>query len=265
MLKQITPLLLTFNEAPNLRRTLEQLKWASRIVVIDSGSTDETKAILNEFPSVQCLDRDFDSHAAQWNFGLEQIRSEWVLSLDADYVLSEALIKELDAMRPDPAVAAYFASFTFCVYGSPVRGNLYPPRAVLFRPDAAQYVQDGHTQHLEIDGASTHLRNLIFHDDRKPLLAWLIAQARYAALEADKLLSLNPAQLSAPDRVRRAIVPAPFLVFFYTLFAKGLIFDGWAGWWYVLQRTVAELILSLYLLERRWNQSQSNGADRGLQ
>ena len=46
-------------------------------------------------------------------------------------------------------------------------------------------------------------------------------------------------------------VPAPFLVFFYTLFVKGLILDGWPGWYYVLQRTLAETVLSLRLMEAR--------------
>src|SRR6266566_8588368 len=53
------------------------------------------------------------------------------------------------------------------------------------------------------------------------------------------------------DRLRRWVVPAPFLVFFYTLFVKGLILDGWPGWYYVLQRTLAETVLSLRLMEAR--------------
>ena len=83
-LNQITPLILTYNEAPNIQRTLENLTWAKQIVVIDSYSTDETLAILKNFKQVSIFQRQFESFADQCNYGLSKIISEWVLSLDAD-------------------------------------------------------------------------------------------------------------------------------------------------------------------------------------
>jgi hypothetical protein len=53
------------------------------------------------------------------------------------------------------------------------------------------------------------------------------------------------------DLLRRRIWPAAPAVFLYTLFAKGAVLDGWPGWFYVLQRTCAEVMLSLILLEKR--------------
>ena len=73
MPSQITPLILTFNEAPNIERTLARLTWAARIVVVDSFSTDETQAICQRFPQVDFIPRTFESFAAQCNFGLSQI------------------------------------------------------------------------------------------------------------------------------------------------------------------------------------------------
>ena len=72
-LSTITPLILTYNEAPNIDRTLASLTWASRIVVIDSQSTDATLAILSRYPQVEVFQRPFDTHAQQWNYGLEQV------------------------------------------------------------------------------------------------------------------------------------------------------------------------------------------------
>ena len=63
--------------------------------------------------------------------------------------------------------------------------------------------------------------------------------------------SSTRSDLSWPDRVRQWIIVAPALVFFYTLLGKGLILDGWPGWFYVFQRTVAEMILSLRLIEEK--------------
>jgi hypothetical protein len=109
------------------------------------------------------------------------------------------------------------------------------------------------------------LRSVIYHDDRKPLDRWLHEQDCYARLEAEHLLKAGDgsskkedgsSKMGLADRIRRKIVLAPCLVFFYTLLGKGLIFDGWPGWFYVFQRTYAELLLSLRLLEAKLNRAK---------
>src|SRR5262245_31635858 len=99
-----TVMVLTYNEAPNIGRTLEKLTWAHRVLVIDSFSTDETLAIAKRFPNVDVLQRRFDSFAGQCNFGLAHVDSEWVLSLDADYVLSDELCIELATLEAGQTV-----------------------------------------------------------------------------------------------------------------------------------------------------------------
>lgn len=93
MIDAITPLVVTLDEAPNIARTLDKLTWARRIVVVDSGSVDGTIEILKRYPQVDRFDRTFDSFAEQCNFGLAQVQTEWVLSLDADYELSDDLVR----------------------------------------------------------------------------------------------------------------------------------------------------------------------------
>jgi glycosyltransferase involved in cell wall biosynthesis len=247
----VTPLILTFNEEPNLRRTLERLDWAGQIVIVDSFSTDQTPDIARDFPKVRMVQRTFDDHTSQWNFGVGQITTPWVLSLDADYVLPKEFAAELENLRPDEGLSACYARFRYCVFGRPLRATLYPPRAVLFRKDRCHYVQDGHTQRLQINGKTLSLRNVIDHDDRKPFAHWLRAQDSYAMQEAEHLTATPGTQLNFADRVRRRIVFAPALVFCHTLIGQGLVLDGWRGWYYVLQRTLAELILSLRLMEKK--------------
>ena len=180
----ITPLVLTFNEAPNIGRTLEKLTWAKEILVLDSFSTDETEAICRKVPSVRFIQRKFDDHTSQWNFGVDQCQSDWILALDADYVLSNELVHELQFFQAAGDVDAYFARFTYCIHGRPLRGTLYPPHAVLFRKDRCRYEPDGHTQVLRVAGKSAWLRGRIFHDDRKSLDRWFASQVRYSELEA---------------------------------------------------------------------------------
>ena len=247
----ITPLILTLNEAPNIQRTLSRLTWATRIVVIDSFSTDETRAIVGQFKQAVFIQRKFDSFAAQCNFGLQQIHTPWVLSLDADYILSEEFIEEIRNCNEAEAIDGYMVRFKYCVFGKTLRSTLYPPRTVLYRKEKASYHDEGHGHRVQINGTTRALSSYIYHDDRKPLDRWLGEQNKYAILEARNLLETSRQMLNSADRIRRGMVFAPVLIFFYTLFAKGLILDGWPGWFYVFQRTLAEILLSLRLLEAK--------------
>jgi len=245
--ESITPLILTYNEAPNLERVLRKLDWAVEIVVIDSGSTDETLEILNANGRVRVITRQFDSFAGQCNFGLSQIRTDWVLSLDADYVCSDALIREIHSLPEDPSESGFQVPFKYCVDGAPLRGSLYPPRTVLYRRGKAKYHDDGHAHHVKVEGTVAALSSPIYHDDRKPLSAWLAAQDRYVAREVEKLLSVPREELSRADKLRLSLWIAPLVVPFYCLFAKGLFLDGRQGLVYSLQRTYAEVLLALRL------------------
>jgi glycosyltransferase involved in cell wall biosynthesis len=250
-LEDITPVVLTFNEAPNIRRCLEKLSWASEIVVLDSFSTDGTPDLASAHGRTRVVQRAFDDHTSQWNHGVAQAATPWILSLDADYIVPSGLETELRALEPASDKAAYFADFRYCILGKALRASLYPPRAVLFRRDRCTYVEDGHTQLLRVNGPTGRLASVFDHDDRKPLSRWLQSQVRYAELEARHLLSAPISDLKTADRIRRWIIPAPLLVCFLTLVGKGLILDGWAGWYYVMQRTLAELILSLQLVHQK--------------
>ncbi len=249
MLEKITPLILTYNESPNIDRTLKQLTWAKRIVVIDSYSTDSTLEILKSYPQVEVFQRTFDTHTNQWNYGLEQVSSEWVLSLDADYCLTDKLIEEIKTIPLDTPFDSYFVQFKYCVFGQPLRGTILPPREVLFKRKKAIYIDDGHTQLLKVEGKSGMLSSFIDHDDRKSLSRWLWAQDRYMIIEAKKLQETPAFKLSLGDRIRQKKIIAPFIILLYCLILKAGILDGWAGWYYAFQRTLAELLLSIHLIK----------------
>ena len=252
MLADITPVILTYNEAANIGRSLERLSWAREVVIVDSLSTDETLAIAGRFPNVRTIQRPFDTHAQQWRFAVEQtgIASDWILRLDADYMVEPALRAEMAGLEPELATVAYEIAFTYCMDGRPLRASLYPALPVLFRRGRGRFEQDGHTEKLCIDGPVVKLVNRLLHDDRKSLERWLQSQSRYQAQEAEKLTTRPWSELGWPDRLRRTRFLGPLAVAVHCLFVKGLIFDGAAGLLYTAQRVTADLILSMHLLRR---------------
>ena len=251
VLTDITPLILTYNEAPNIGRTLEQLRWARDIVVVDSFSDDETLEIISGFPQARVVQRKFDTFAAQCNFGLTQcgITTEWVLSLDADYQLTPELVAELDALQSGANVSGLRARFVYCIFGRRLRSGIYPAVTVLFRRSKGIYKSDGHAHRVVVDGYVDNLSAPILHDDRKSLGRWLEAQSRYTKLEANKLLSSENRGLSWTDRIRSWRILAPPAALLYCLVIRGGILDGWPGLYYAFQRSLAELMLSLYLID----------------
>lgn len=255
-LDEITPLVLTYNEAPNIEACLDSLSWAREILVLDSGSTDQTALLASRFSNARVLQRAFDSHANQWNFGCSQagIATPWILSMDADYRVTKELRQEIEAVKPTELTSAFEMRFRYCIFGKQLRGSLYPPSPLLFLRDRCRFRQVGHTQRLDVSaGEVVPLHSYVLHDDRKSVSRWLQSQSNYMDLERAKLASSKPSELRVRDSLRRWILPAPFMALFYALFVRGVILDGKSGLFYALQRFVAELILSLKLLEQKLN------------
>lgn len=251
MLEQITPVILTYNEAPNIRRTLDALRWAKRVVVMDSYSNDDTESICKEYHNTDFVQREFDQHAQQWNAAINHnITTPWILALDADYVLSKALINELSELVPANTTQGFWVSFIYKINGQPLSGSLYPPVISLYRNGAGHYQQDGHTQRLQISGDLAHLNNKIYHDDQKSWNRWLDSQKKYAKQEAAKLAEASFSALPIQDKLR-VIGLAPLVVIPYTLFIKGIIINGLPGLQYTWQRLIAECCLQVARLRKK--------------
>lgn len=259
MLDAITPVILTRNEAANIGRTLSCLKWAQRIVVLDSGSSDETESISRNFANVDWQVRAFDAHATQCNYALDHLVSdaEWVLFMDADYQVPAESVAEMAALNPDEGTSGYRAQFVYCVDGHSLTGALYPPRTVLFRRNRGRYVQEGHTQMLRLEGEVLPLRARFLHDDRKAVTQFFANQRRYAALEARWLWSHAFVDLRWSDRARRLLVLAPWLAPAMALFWRGGIRDGWRGLRYAGERALAETLVAWELMKHMMSGSKA--------
>jgi glycosyltransferase involved in cell wall biosynthesis len=249
MLNRITPVLLTYNEEQNIARTLSRLRWAKDIVVVDSGSTDGTLAVLAKFPNTRVFNRRFDTHANQWRFAVEetQITTDWILRLDADYQMTDALTEELALLDPEAPVSGYRIGFNYAIFSHQLLSSLYPPNTILLRRGCFSVRDKGHTEAWEVNGSIATVSSRILHDDWKSTGQWVAGQARYMQRELDWLRT-GKTGLARWLRLTPPLMPIAVLL--YCLFGKGLLLNGRAGIFYSLQRMVAEAVLSLMVLEQ---------------
>lgn len=92
---RLSVVIITLNEATNIRACLDSVRWADEIVVLDSGSADETTAIAREFTDKVFIDHDWRGFGVQKNRALAHATGDWVLSVDADERVSETLHEEI--------------------------------------------------------------------------------------------------------------------------------------------------------------------------
>lgn len=258
---QVSCLIISYNEENNIGRVLDSVKWCSDVLIIDSGSQDRTVEIIRRYTNTRLLERRFDTFANQCNYGLANINSEWVLSLDADYIVTNSLKNEILALvqhrleRSAQLNHGFLIPLTYCINGKAIRSGLLPPRISLYRRKYAKYIDVGHAHKVVIEGKVGRTTCSLLHDDRKSLWIWLCNQKRYQSIEAEMLRNTQSSLLPIQDRLRKHTWLAPFFVFFICILSRRGILDGKEGFVYAFQRLIAESLLYVELhLERDGNE-----------
>lgn len=252
----VTPVILTFNEGPNIDATLRALTWADQVVIVDSGSTDDTEQLARAFPNVRWLVHPFESHGRQWDFAVRSadVRTPYVLALDADYLVTDAFVQELSRDFAGHDYNGGIAGFEYRIHGRALLGSVYPAKLVVFRRDRVQVSQPGHTQVFAVDQPIYRFRSRIVHDDRKPLDRFVRSQLEYARLESVRLGTDGAGRWQ--DRLRRAGV-MPLVAGLGAYVRSGGPLRGTASLRYAYERTLFECLLALRLFDR------DQGAPRG--
>jgi (heptosyl)LPS beta-1,4-glucosyltransferase len=242
--------ILAKNEAANIGRALDALAstgWP--VTVLDSGSTDETPAIVAEHGFARLQPFDYTDHHDAYNAVTTKLGAahERVIILDADMVMSPALIDEVKALEPSVPVVS--APVTFCVQGQPLAGgSLYPPKPFLFATGTAWYVRSGHAERVK-DGVNVQqLAGAIRHDDRKPFASFLAGQARYSESFVRRLAR---GEASGRDRLRARWPLLIFAVPLVSLLWKRGLLSGRPGLVYALDKLIAEAIMHRQALAAR--------------
>lgn len=264
----VSVLLLTYNEEGNLPSCLAALSWCNDIVVVDSGSSDRTVETARAF-GARVLTRPFDNFASQRNWGLENgdLKSEWVLHLDADEIVTAEFQSALDALEPRTGINAYHVPSKLMLFGRWLRhAGMYPAYQVrLGHRERLRFVQVGHGQREDLPPSSVAVFDepYLHFSFSHGMADWLAKHIRYAKDEAELILRFRQSASGgngAKDGISRrraakarvARIPAimrPLARFFYIYFVKQGFRDGRAGLAYATMLSVYEGMTAVFLLE----------------
>lgn len=184
MPKTLSVAMIAMNEEANLPRTLESVRWADEIIIVDSGSTDRTLEIAQSF-GAKTTHHAFGGHGEQKNVALDLCTCDWILLLDADEVLSPELQAEIQqVLSGEPAFGAYWIPRLNLYFGRWMRhGGFYPDRKLrLFRRGAAR-LSEGVGPHStpQFQAPSGRLKHDMLHYAYPTLAIYLEHMNRYSS------------------------------------------------------------------------------------
>lgn len=181
---QLTAVILTFNEADHVTACIESLKWADRVVVVDSFSQDETVMLAGR-AGAEIIQSPFQNYAQQRNFALDRLQSDWVFFVDADERGTLALGQEVRAVMVSRPEAGWQVPRHNYIFGRLTRGaGWYPDYQLrLFRHGRVRYDRPVHEIAL-VDGAIGKLEQPLIHYNYRDLAQFQAKQQRYTSYDA---------------------------------------------------------------------------------
>ena len=214
------------DEAKNIAECLGTVAWANEVIVVDAQSTDETATIARTYTEHVFI-RPWPGFGAQKNFGLEQVRADWVLILDADERVEQALAEEIQQVLSSPPsdVVAFRISRKNYFYGEWVRwGGAYPDYQIrLFQRGKASYNDVAIHENLLVDGAVNSLSSPLKHYTERQITDHFRKFSLYTSLAASEKSK------SCRDVSWSHLIIHPFVIFFKTYIVKCGYRDGTRG------------------------------------
>ncbi len=233
----LSVVIITFNEEANLPRTLESVKWADEIVIVDAGSTDRTVEIAKSYNAKVWVE-PWKGFAAQKNSAIEKATGDWILSLDADEEVSAELhqeiieclgiLRDLRVGKPFPKdLRGIYLNRQNLFLGRWIKhGGFYPdPKIRLFERGLGRF--EGRLVHedLVVDGTTKSLiKSPLIHHAYPTLSSYLEHMNRYSSLSAEMAFSKGKRGFSFLN-----IVVRPIFTFTYNYFFRLGFLDGREG------------------------------------
>jgi glycosyltransferase involved in cell wall biosynthesis len=231
MRKTLSVAMIAMNEEANLPHTLESVRWADEIVLVDSGSKDRTLEIAQSF-GAKTSHHAFGGHGEQKNVALDLCTCDWILLLDADEVLTPALQDEIrDVLSGEPGYGAYWIPRLNLILGRWMRhGGFYPDHKLrLFRRGAAR-LSEGVGPHStpQFEGPRGTLKHDMLHYAYPDMNVYLEHMNRYSSEIAQLLHNKGRNSKSLPAFIWNALLN-PWATFIYNYFFRLGFLDGREG------------------------------------
>lgn len=228
---RLSVVIVALNEAANLARTLESVSWADELVVVDSGSTDNTLGIAAHYGAT-VYQEEWKGYGTQVNSAIAKCAGPWILNLDADEVVTPRLASEIQALlRGEPHFSAYTLPRLNVILGKPMRhGGLYPDRKLrLFRKGIARLPED-EEPHSTPKTTSTvgRLREELIHHQYPSLELYIEHMNRYSSASTSLLLRRGKTSSGLLSFCWNVLVK-PAWVFLYNYLFRGGFLDGREG------------------------------------
>jgi glycosyltransferase involved in cell wall biosynthesis len=198
----VTVMIFTLDEEIHLPSCLDALRWARDVVIVDSFSSDRTRAIAGEY-GARFFQHQFTGFGSQRNWALDNTTPahDWILVLDADERVTPELAAEIARVTSSAGdtVAAFRVKRRFHMWGRWLRySSLYPNWVVrLIHRNRVRYEDRGHAETQTVRGSVLELEHDLIDENLRSIDEWFDRQNRYARKEAEYELALERAAASA--------------------------------------------------------------------
>ena len=228
---KVSAVIITYNEEKNIARTLAKLAWCDEIVVVDSGSTDATTAICREHGCIVHT-RTFDGYGSQKRFAVEKASHEWILNIDADEVLSDRLIAEIqEALTTRPEYDGFAIPLNMVFLNKEFRHGKESGRHYLrlYNKLKGGFTEDAVHESIQVQGPILKLRNIGMHYSYSSLYQYMEKCNRYSSYSAGIAFS------KGKNKSMLAVLFAlPFNFFKYYLLERNFLNGTKGFYWSVL-------------------------------
>lgn len=186
----LSALVITFNEEKHINEIMKDLDFADEIIIVDSFSTDNTVALVNSSPKAKLIQNAFVDYTSQRNFAIDHAQNPWILFIDADERLTDALKEEIiETIQKKEASSAYLFYRTFIFEDQKLNFSGWQTDKIfrLFHKEKARYTTERLVhEKLTVNGTIGKLKNKLIHfsyTDYESYKAKMVSYGKFKAKE----------------------------------------------------------------------------------
>ena len=187
-MQNISVFIIAYNEENIIAQCLEKLTWANEIIVVDSGSSDKTIEICEKY-GAKVIYNKFENFGKQKQFALNQTTNNWVLSLDADEVLSDELILEIKTVDFSKGYSGYLIPRTHVFLNKIFKSGSENKKPILrfFNKQHGKFIENKVHEVIDVSGEIGVLKNEMLHYTVFDISTAIQKQVKYSLLSGEFL------------------------------------------------------------------------------